>query len=362
MKTTHELRVVTVEAVKARAMAEGFDVCGIAPASELPELEYLSTWLKKGYAGEMHYMHRSAERRTDVRHVLPSAQSVIVLGTVYNVSRPYSTENADPRQAGIARYAWGDDYHDVIGERMARLMQWLAVEVGPGFEGRAYIDTGPVQERVYARHAGLGWIAKNTCVINPDLGSWLFLSEIICNVPLRRRTHRPSISAARARCASTRALQGLSWNPTSSTPTVVSRISPSSSRDRFPKSCVDDIGEHAYGCDICQEVCPWNLTPGTATSADRAWLPRAGLDGVPLLDLWRKSDTELRTLLKGSAMKRAGVKRLRRNLAVAIGNSGEGEAVASLRGCDQPTAQDPLVQHHVEWAMARLQGKRDHAG
>ncbi len=124
----------------------------------------------------------------------------------------------------------------------------------------------------------------------------------------------------------------------------------------IPEELRGDIGEHAYGCDICQEVCPWNLTPGTATSADPAWLPRSGLDGAPLLDLWRKSDTELRSLLKGSAMKRAGVKRLRRNLAVAIGNSGEGEAVASLRGCDQPTAQDPLVQHHVEWAMARLQG------
>jgi epoxyqueuosine reductase len=109
MKTTDELSMVTAEAVKRRASAEGFDLCGIAPAAELPELEYLSTWLKNGYAGEMQYMHRSAARRGDVRNILPSARSVIVLGTVYNVSRPYSTENADTRQAGIARYAWGDD-------------------------------------------------------------------------------------------------------------------------------------------------------------------------------------------------------------------------------------------------------------
>ena len=361
MKTTHELRVVTVEAVKARAVAEGFDVCGIAPASELPELEYLATWLKKGYAGEMHYMHRSAERRTDVRHVLPSAQSVIVLGTVYNVSRPYSTENADPRQAGIARYAWGDDYHDVIGERMARLMQWLAVEVGPGFEGRAYIDTGPVQERVYARHAGLGWIAKNTCVINPDLGSWLFLSEIICNVPFAPDAPALDQCGSCTLCLDACPTGALVEPYVLDSNRCLSYLT-IELKGPIPEELRGDIGEHAYGCDICQEVCPWNLTPGTATSSDRAWLPRSGLDGVLLLDLWRKSDTELRSLLKGSAMKRAGVKRLRRNLAVAIGNSGEGEAVAPLRGCDQPTAQDPLVQHHVEWAMARLQGKRDHAG
>lgn len=361
METTHELRVVTVEAVKARAMAEGFDVCGIAPASELPELEHLSTWLKKGYAGEMHYMHRSAERRTDVRHVLPSAQSVIVLGTVYNVSRPYSTENADPRQAGIARYAWGDDYHDVIGERMARLMQWLAVEVGPGFEGRAYVDTGPVQERVYARHAGLGWIAKNTCVINPDLGSWLFLSEIICNVPLTPDAPALDQCGTCTLCLNACPTGALVEPYVLDSNRCLSYLT-IELKGPIPEELREDIGEHAYGCDICQEVCPWNLTPGTATSADPAWLPRPGLDGVPLLDLWRKSDTELRTLLKGSAMKRAGVKRLRRNLAVAIGNSGEGGAVTSLRGCDQPTAQDPLVQHHVEWAMTRLQGKRDHAG
>jgi len=361
MKTTHELRVVTVEAVKARAVAEGFDVCGIAPASELPELEYLPTWLKKGYAGEMHYMHRSAERRTDVRHVLPSAQSVIVLGTVYNVSRPYSTENADPRRAGIARYAWGDDYHDVIGERMARLMQWLAVEVGPGFEGRPYIDTGPVQERVYARHAGLGWIAKNTCVINPDLGSWLFLSEIICNVPFAPDAPALDQCGSCTLCLDACPTGALVEPYVLDSNRCLSYLT-IELKGPIPEELRGDIGEHAYGCDICQEVCPWNLTPGTATSPDPAWLPRSELDGVPLLDLWRKSDTELRSLLKSSAMKRAGVKRLRRNLAVAIGNSGEGEAVASLRGCDQPTAQDPLVQHHVEWAMARLQGKRDHAG
>src|SRR5204862_3262459 len=137
-----------------------------------------------GYAGEMHYMHRTADRRADVRHVLPSARSVISLASVYNTNQPYSTENADPTRAAIARYAWGDDYHVVIDARLSALVGRLRDLAGSGFEARAYVDTGPVQERVYAQYAGLGWIGKNTCVINPEIGSWLFLSEIICSLPL----------------------------------------------------------------------------------------------------------------------------------------------------------------------------------
>ena len=132
----------------------------------------------------MAYLARSAERRADVRRVLPSARSVIVTATVYNTDRPYSTECADPSRAHVARYAWGDDYHDVIGARLEALLAWMRERSPEPFEARAYVDTGPVQERVYARHAGIGWIGKNTCVINPELGSWIFLGEIICSLPL----------------------------------------------------------------------------------------------------------------------------------------------------------------------------------
>jgi epoxyqueuosine reductase len=355
---TDELRSVTTESVKRQAHAAGFDLCGVAPAAELPELPYLSTWLQEGYAAEMAYMHRSAERRADVRQVLPSARAVIVLGTIYNVSRPYSTQNSDRRQAAIARYAWGDDYHDVIGQRMNALLAWLRREAGPGFEGRAYVDTGPVQERVYARHAGLGWIGKNTCVINPERGSWLFLSEIICNLPLA-----PDVPALDQCGTCTLCLEAC---PTGA---LVAPYVLDSNRclsyltielkGAVPQALRSGIGEHAYGCDICQEICPWNLAPGTATPEDSAWLPRPGLQGVPLLELWRRSDAELRTLLKGSAMKRAGVRRLRRNLAVAIGNSGDRSAADALRDCGEPTAQDPLVREHVRWAVATLEGTGD---
>ena len=170
--------------VKAEARAIGFDLCGVAPAAAFPELAFYREWLDRGYAGEMRYLARTAARRADVRQVLPSARSVVVVGTVYNTDRPYSTERADPGAARIARYAWGDDYHDVIGRRLERLTGWMREGHGPGFEARAYVDTGPVQERVYAQYAGLGWIGKNTCLINPDLGSWLLLAEIVSNVPL----------------------------------------------------------------------------------------------------------------------------------------------------------------------------------
>ena len=176
--------MLTADAIKAKARELGFDACGIAPAADLPELRFFSEWLDRGYAGTMGYLARSAARRADVRHVLPSARTVIVTASNYNADRPYSTECSDPARAHVARYAWGDDYHDVIIERLEALVTWMREVSRQPFEARAYVDTGPVQERVYAQHAGIGWIGKNTCVINPQLGSWTFLGEIICSLPL----------------------------------------------------------------------------------------------------------------------------------------------------------------------------------
>src|SRR5437867_3153320 len=150
--------------IKAKALELGFDACGVAPAEDLPELGFFREWLDCGHAGEMAYLGRSAARRADVRHVLPSARTVIVTATNYNTDRPYSTECADPARAHIARYAWGDDYHEVIGARLESLLAWMRDASPVPFEARVYVDTGPVQERVYAQHAGVGWIGKNTCV------------------------------------------------------------------------------------------------------------------------------------------------------------------------------------------------------
>src|SRR5262249_6153233 len=175
--------MVTSADVKREAAAIGFDLCGIAPVDAFAELGYLREWLERGYAGEMGYMARTAERRADVRAVMPSARSVIALGTGYNAPKPYSTDGSDSRGAAVARYAWGDDYHGVIGGQLTGLVARLRERAGVDFEARPYVDTGPVQERVYAHCAGLGWIGKNTCLISPRHGSWLFLSEILCSLP-----------------------------------------------------------------------------------------------------------------------------------------------------------------------------------
>lgn len=351
----HKALQISPSLVKAEAVAAGFDLCGIAPAEAFPELQFLREWLDRGYAGEMHYMHRTAERRADVRIVLPSARSVISLAVVYNTGRPYSTENADPARAAIARYAWGDDYHVVIEDRLRTLVDRLREIAGGGFEARAYVDTGPVQERVFAQHAGLGWIGKNTCLINPDLGSWIFLAAIICNLPLE-----PDPPALDQCGMCTLCIEACPTGALVEPRVLDSRRCLSyltiELKGAIPIEHRGSIAEHAYGCDICQEVCPWNLSPSVGKSAHPEWQPRAGLDGPRLLDLWKQSDDDLGALLKGSAMKRAGVKRLRRNLATAIGNTGDIDAIDALTTHGEPTCGDPLVSEHVAWAVEKLRG------
>ena len=341
--------------IKARALELGFDLCGIAPAEGFPELRFLPEWLARGYAGDMQYLHRSADRRADARAVVPSARSVICLGTVYNTDRPYSTELADPSAALIARYAWGDDYHEVIQRRMDALVAWMRDTAGEPFEARAYVDTGPVQERVYAQRAGVGWIGKNTCVINEHLGSWLFLSEIICSLALdpdppgldQCGTCRLCLDS----CPTGAILEPYVLDSTRCVSYLTIEI-----RGAIPEAQRDGVGSHAYGCDVCQEVCPWNAQPAQADAPASPWLPRATFEAPTLAGLWRTPDAELRSSLKHSAMTRAGVRRLRRNLAVCAGATGDPDALAALREVEEPTCADPLVTEHVEWALDRGRG------
>jgi len=304
--------------IKAKARELGFDACGIAPATELPELRFFDDWLDRGYAGDMTYLHRSASRRADVRRVMPEAKSVIVTGTVYNVDRPYSTECTDSTLAQISRYAWGDDYHDVIGRRLDDLVAWMREASPEPFEVRPYVDTGPVQERVYAQHAGIGWIGKNTCVINPALGSWLFLGEIICSLPLA--TDAPGLDQCGTctLCLEACPTQALVEPGVLDARRCISYLT-IEQRGPIPESRRAAVGSHVYGCDVCQEVCPWNAS--AARSTDRAWQPRPVWDYAAVTRLARKSDEELSMALRGSAMRRAKVDGLRRNLDVALANS-----------------------------------------
>jgi len=310
--------MLTSADIKATSREIGFDVCGIAPAVDHPELRFFQQWLEREYAGEMAYLRRSADRRADVRRILPSARSVIVTGTIYNVDRPYSTECADPSRAHIARYAWGDDYHGVIEQRLDALVAWMRDASPEPFDARRYVDTGPVQERVYAQHAGVGWIGKNTCVINPALGSWLFLGEIICSLPLDPDPPSFDQCGACTLCLDacpTRALV----DPGVLDATRCLSYLTIELRGAIPDALQAGVGTHVYGCDVCQEVCPWNAAP--PVSADPAWQPRPAWDMRTTLELARTSDQELTAALRGSAMQRAKVGGLRRNITIAQRNA-----------------------------------------
>jgi epoxyqueuosine reductase len=310
--------MLTAAAIKSKARALGFDLCGIAPATDHPELKFFREWLDHGYGGEMAYLERSADRRADVRRVLPSARTVIVTGTIYNTNRPYSTECADPHRAHIARYAWGDDYHDVIGDRMNALLEWMREASPESFDARAYVDTGPVQERVYAQYAGIGWIGKNTCVINPEVGSWIFLAEILCSLPLE--CDRPAFDQCGTctLCLEACPTHAIVAPGVLDSTRCISYLTIELKGD-IPAALAPAIGNHVYGCDVCQEVCPWNASP--VVSEDAAWQPRRDWDGVTMVELASRSDDDLRAAMRGSALRRTKVAGLRRNVAAARDNT-----------------------------------------
>lgn len=344
---------LTSPAIKTKALEIGFDLCGIARAGAYPELTYLRDWLKSGYAGEMQYLHRTAGRRADVKRVLPSARTVIVAASLYHVDRPCSTEIENPREAIVSRYAWGEDYHDVMRARLEALLDWMRAEHDEPFEARAYVDTGPVQERVYAQHAGVGWIGKNTCLINPELGSWIFLSEIICSLDLE--PDQPAFD----QCGSCRlCLEACPTHalvePGKLDATRCLSYLTIELRGAIPETWRNAVGAHVYGCDICQDVCPWNHH--APLSRDPIWLPQPAFDRPRLLDLWRRPDTELSASLAKSSMSRARLEGLRRNVAVALGNSADPQALAALqqRDPERASAQTALVAEHVEWARRKL--------
>jgi epoxyqueuosine reductase len=319
---------VDAAAVKSKARELGFDLCGIAPAADLPELPFLAQWIARGYAGSLRFLTRSAGRRSDVRRVVPTAKTVIVTATVYNTDRPYSTQSSDPSRAHVARYAWGEDYHTVLGARMDALLSWMREASDVPFEGRAHVDTGPIQERVYARHAGLGWIGKNCCVINPETGSWMFLAAIICSLPLE--CDQPALDQCGdcTLCLEACPTQAFRAPGVLDATRCISFLT-IEHRGELPADLAPKIGAHVYGCDVCQEVCPWNAA--AAVSSDPAWRPRPLWDQPALRELQQRSDDELEEGLRGSAMDRAGVGGLRRNLAQALANAEQACPAATAR-------------------------------
>ena len=352
--------MTTSGAIKTRARELGFDLCGIAPAADFPELTFLREWLARGYAGKMEYMSKSAERRADIRKFLPSARSVIVTATNYNADgREPGSGNREPDAVQVAKYARGQDYHLVLAKRLHALLDWMKAQQSEPFDADVFVDKHHVQERVYAQHAGVGWIGKNTCVINRELGSFFFLAGIATSLDLEPDAPAVDLCGACTLC--------IDACPTGAI--VDARVLDATKCISYltievdgpiPEEQRPSIGNHAYGCDICQDVCPWNLA--APTTNDPAWqAPQR--DGLSAAALWQRSDFDLHTLIKGSAMTYLPLSRLRRNLATVIGNTGDDRSAAVL---DRPgrgvrnaarSTKTPVVEDAVAWAKQRLEGK-----
>jgi epoxyqueuosine reductase len=334
--------------IKSYARELGFDFVGVAPIAPGPESSFYGEWLDHGYAGEMAYLHRQKAERLDPTTLLAGARSVIVCAINYNTDWP--TTRLDRMRAWISRYAWGDDYHGVLQTKLNALATWID-SAGDATNSRAYVDGGPVLERVYAKYAGVGWFGKNTCIINQNGGSWLFLGCVFTTLDLAYDRVAPD------RCGScTRCLDACPTDAFVAPYTLDSRKCISYTtielRGAIPESDREGIGHHLFGCDICQDVCPWNRKAPASTAP--SFQPRDGLFWPELETLLNLDETGWRNLIRGSAMKRAKLKGLLRNLMVVVGNSGARRLIPSVARF--LLHEDEHVRSHAEWAMRRLRG------
>jgi len=344
------------ERVKSFAQELGFELVGIAPAKLLPEAEYYPPWLHEGYAGEMAYLQRQLPARLDPRKILPDAASVIVAGVIYHTDSPMTSEINDPRRGWISRYAWGDDYHDFIKDRLEKLDGFIREQAGENYRSRFYTDTGPVLDRVFARHAGLGWFGKNTNLINQRLGSWFFIGEIITNVILPVDQPPPD------RCGTCRACLDACPTDAFVAPYVLDAQRCISYltielRGSIPEDVRPQMGAHVFGCDVCQDVCPWNRQ--AAVTSEPAFAPRPGNLAPNLVELAELDAEEFRQRFKSSPIKRAKRRGLLRNTLVAMGNSKNPDFLPVIekileRSAKGSTDEDAMLREHARWAKEQL--------
>jgi epoxyqueuosine reductase len=362
----------------------GCDLCGVVRAGKFPELENTQGWLKRGYAGEMKYL--SDPRRDDPRAAMPGVRSVIVCLLNYNTEYPLSTvaklraDEDDPR-GWVSRYAWGDDYHEVLRGRFEGLIALLRARFPGPFEARAYVDTGPVQERVLAKYAGLGWLGKNTLLLNQTLGSYFFLGVILTTLDLEPTVGEgemppPDLCGSCQRCLEACPTQAFVEPYVMDARKCISYLT-IELRGSVPRELREPMGSHVFGCDICQDVCPWNRRapasplvqfqprdlPPHQKAAVPSEAPRAKEDSLflPRLDwLLTLSEADFRKVFRASPLKRTKWSGLVRNACIAAGNSGIRPGGANyarilvspqrLASCD-----DAIVAESAQWALSRIQ-------
>ena len=348
-----------VKAIIKRAAEEaGFELAGIAPATDATELNHFPEWIAAGHAGEMRYLEARNDhgtlKRASLAGVAPWARSVVVCAINYNTNNPYSTQVHDPSRGWISRYAWSrEDYHDAVLRRLkeveAILRQALPADRQSSLITRSYVDTGPIVERVFAKYAGVGWIGKNTCIIDQKKGSWLFLGVILTSLELTPDLPAPDRCGTCTRCIEACPTDAILAPYQLDSNRCISYLT-IEKRGSIPEELRGGIGHHVFGCDICQDVCPWNRK--SPSSAAPEFEPRPGLVNPALAWLAEMSTEEFREVFRGSAIRRTKRSGLRRNAAIAMGNSGNKDFLPLL---DQLAAdEDQTVGESAQWAKARL--------
>jgi epoxyqueuosine reductase len=344
------------QAVKAEARRLGFMLAGVTTPEPPPHGEVFLHWLSAGRQGEMAYLdtERSRERRLDPLKILPECRSILVLGMPYAVPDPTVTVMAGSGR--VAAYAWGDDYHDVLAERLDALGGFIDRLAGYPVAQRGYTDTGPILERDLAQRAGLGWIGKNTCLIHPKTGSYFFLAELLVAAELE--PDPPFVTDHCGTC--TRCLEACPTGCILPDRTIDARRCISyltiELKGAIPLDLRWQVGEWVFGCDICQQVCPWNQR-FAHSQPDPAFAPRAGVAAPDLIAALALSPEAFNRQFKGSPVRRARRRGYLRNAAVALGNSQDpdvqAEAVPALAQALK-TDSEPLVRGHAAWALGRI--------
>jgi epoxyqueuosine reductase len=367
------------ELIAVAAVDLGFDLVGIAPAGPSPDLARFERWLAAGYDGEMAYLARRANERSDPRLLMPDARSVIVLGASYSTHHLLAPLRDDPSRGSIASYAWGQDYHDVLKPLLFELDAAIRTASGRSTLGRAYVDSGPMLERSWAQEAGLGFIGKNTCLIAPRLGSWTFLAALVVPEEVSSVTFQVSevtsqvtsdglqIAVSAARCllptarsactcgACTRCLEVCPTGAFVGPHVLDARRCISyltiELRGPIPHELRPQMGNWVFGCDLCQQVCPynWRFARPARLAALQA---RLEMLAPKLLDLLALDEAGFRQRFRGSPVLRAKRRGLLRNVCVALGNWADPAAVPGL--AEALHDQEPLLRGHAAWALGQI--------
>jgi epoxyqueuosine reductase len=354
------------DAITNAAAGAGFELAGVAPVDHAPELEYFPRWIEAGHAGEMKYLEARDEqgrlKRASLAHAAPWARSVVVCAINYNTAQPYSTQvcssqPTDATRGWISRYAWGQrDYHDAVMTRLRQVEAALkSAAASDDLITRCYVDTGPIVERVVAKYAGIGWIGKNTCIINQKLGSWMFLGVILTSLELdadlERSLPAPDRCGSCTRCIDACPTEALIAPYKLDSNKCISYLT-IEKRDGLPEDekLREGMGRHVFGCDICQDVCPWNRKAPITNAAE--FQPREELVNPPLEWLAEMSAEEFNKTFRGSPVWRAKRAGLRRNAVIAMGNSGDRKFLPLVEKLARD--DDGVVAEGAAWAAGKL--------